>query len=119
MMMGKWPAYYILSNKVPMAVDMWTWANWLEKNEQRVSRTVINSKCDVSTVFLGLDHNFNETGDPLLFETMIFGGPMDQEQWRCSTWKQAEAMHDNAVEKARKACEQVNEILEAAKGKDR
>ena len=29
----------------------------------------------------------------MLFETMVFGGPMDQEQDRCTTWDEAEAMH--------------------------
>jgi hypothetical protein len=27
----------------------------------------------VSTVFLGLDHNFGMNGPPILFETMVFG----------------------------------------------
>ena len=31
----------------------------------------------ISTVFLGIDHNFNLEGPPLLFETMIFGGIKD------------------------------------------
>jgi len=28
----------------------------------------------VSTVFLGLDHNFSSKGPPVVFETMVFGG---------------------------------------------
>ena len=51
----------------------------------------------VSTVFLGIDHEFFN-GPPLLFETMVFGGEHDGEQWRCSTWDQALEMHDLAVE---------------------
>jgi len=43
-------------------------------------------------VFLGLNHSFGE-GPPLLFETMVFGGALDQEQARYTTWEQAEAGH--------------------------
>jgi hypothetical protein len=52
----------------------------------------------VSTVFLGIDHNFSDDGPPLLFETMIFGGEHDRHQTRCSTWEEAEAMHKAALE---------------------
>ena len=30
---------------------------------------------DLLTVFLGLDHDFLDRGDPILWETMVFGGP--------------------------------------------
>jgi hypothetical protein len=36
----------------------------------------------------------------LLFETMIFGGRLDRFQNRCSSWDQAEAVHE-AVELVR------------------
>ncbi|MDX1247536.1 hypothetical protein GHK05_20720 [Sinorhizobium meliloti] len=48
----------------------------------------------VSTVFLGLDHQFGR-GPPLLFETMAFrkgGGDCEQCE-RYSTWDDAEAGH--------------------------
>lgn len=51
----------------------------------------------VSTVFLHLDHNWDPEGQPVLFETMIFGGPYDQEMWRYHTWDEAKASHDNIV----------------------
>lgn len=47
----------------------------------------------VSTVFLGLDHNFSSSGPPLLFETRIEGGPLDGEQERYATWSEATAGH--------------------------
>lgn len=47
----------------------------------------------VSTVFLGLDHQFG-IGPPILFETMIFtDGEPENFQRRCSTWLEAEAQH--------------------------
>ena len=51
----------------------------------------------VSTVFLGLDHNWNG-GPPILFETMVFGGPHNEYQERYATWDQAEKDHDRVVE---------------------
>jgi len=47
---------------------------------------------EVSTVFLGLDHAFGD-GPPVLFETMVFGGPLDGEQDRYCTWDEAVAGH--------------------------
>lgn len=36
----------------------------------------------VSTVFLGMDHNVYTEGPPVLWETMVFGGSLDEEQER-------------------------------------
>lgn len=52
----------------------------------------------VSTVWLGLDHNFDD-GKPLIFETMVFGGKDDQWQERWSTLSEAVAGHQWAVNK--------------------
>lgn len=67
--------------------DLMKWAKWYE---QRDVRRVADERFDaagiemrVSTVFLGIDHSFGD-GPPVLWETMIFGGPLDQEQDRCS-----------------------------------
>lgn len=56
----------------------------------------------VSTVFLGFDHGWE--GEPVLWETMVFGGPLDQEQDRCSgSREQALAMHAAMVERVKAA----------------
>jgi hypothetical protein len=63
-------------------------------------RNIAKSKIDgveISTVFLGLNHQFGD-GPPLVFETMIFGGKHDQWQERCSTYDEAVAMHKQAVD---------------------
>jgi hypothetical protein len=52
---------------------------------------------NVSTVWLGLDHNWWPDRPPLIFETMIFGGKLDLEVWRYSTEEQAVAGHADAV----------------------
>jgi hypothetical protein len=46
------------------------------------------------------DHNHLRQGPPILFETMIFGGPYDQYMDRYCTWAEAEAGHARAVYKA-------------------
>ena len=46
----------------------------------------------VSTVWLGMDHSFGD-GPPLIFETMVFGGELDQECDRYTTEEQAQQGH--------------------------
>ena len=65
-------------------------------NERRVGDDTIDGQ-RVSTVFLQLDHNWEPAGIPVLFETMIFGGPHDQEMWRYHTWNEAKEGHDIVV----------------------
>ena len=57
----------------------------------------------ISTVFLGIDHNFFGSGPPLLFETMIFGPPDDDElyQTRCCTYAEALEMHKRGIKHAK------------------
>lgn len=54
----------------------------------------------VSTVWLGLDHNFGG-GTPLIFETMVFGGILDQECDRYPTEEQALAGHEKMLEQVK------------------
>lgn len=110
--MGDWPRHYILMDRTPIAVDMETWARSLQSEGRRIGADVITDKCHVSTVFLGFDHNHYGHGDPILFETMIFGGPLDGDQWRYTTYADAERGHQEAVAKARIACAQVKAIAD-------
>jgi hypothetical protein len=75
---------YILEGKKAIpAADLMTWARWFETADRHVASTTIGD-VRVSTVFLALDHSFGH-GEPLLFETMIFGGEHNDYQVRCST----------------------------------
>lgn len=47
----------------------------------------------VSTVFLSIDHGWGK-GKPVLWETMIFGGPFDEEQQRYTSRKEALEGHE-------------------------
>lgn len=90
------PGFYILAGKTPVAVaNVAEWAAWRALDDGNGSHIVGRYERDgvtVSTVFLGLDHAFGG-GPPLLFETMVFGGPDDGAQWRFATWDEAEAHH--------------------------
>jgi hypothetical protein len=111
---AEWPDYYILVGRTPIAVDSLTWGKNFSIKKRRVAYDDITDDCNVSTVFLGLDHNFWGEGDPILFETMIFGGPLNDYQRRYCTYAEAERGHAEAVVEARKACAQVKAIAEAA-----
>jgi hypothetical protein len=53
----------------------------------------------VSTTFLmGINYRWMDGAEPLLFETMVLGGTMDQAQWRYSTWEQAETGHQEVLD---------------------
>jgi len=97
--MNRWK--YILKNGVPVPCDdTIEWGTWLEKADRRVALDDTPSG-RVSTVFLGIDHNFSFGGPPLLFETMVFGGPFDGEQNRYSTREEALKGHAKILKKVK------------------
>jgi hypothetical protein len=79
--------WYRLEGHTPVA--MRTFGEWeavmIDRMERarhgndpwRVAYTDIG-EAGISTVFLGLNHNFFGGGPPLLFETIIFGGHLDE-----------------------------------------
>jgi hypothetical protein len=69
---------------------------WMETADRIVCQTEIPGGI-VSTVFLGLDHQFG-SGPPLLFETLVLMDAEEHDCWRTSTWLEAEAQHAAAVE---------------------
>ena len=87
-------------HKVKPVKDVIEWAQQFEGMNRRVEITEVG-KVKVSTVFLGLDHGFG--GTPQWFETMVFGGKLDQEQERYGTWDEAEAGHRAMVARVAKA----------------
>src|SRR5262245_15519667 len=84
--------------------DFLTWAIWLKDiGHRRVGYTEITSEITVSTVFIGIDSRFVGKGPPMLFETLIMGGPLDGDGKRYSSWDDAEIGHKTFVAKARAA----------------
>jgi hypothetical protein len=90
--------YYVLDGKTAKPVaDVIEWGKHFYRDNRRVAEDDTD-KGRVSTVFLGLDHAFG-SGPPEIFETMVFGGDLDGEMERYSTWEQAEAGHKAMVAK--------------------
>jgi len=88
---------YILKNKIAvLEPDLMKWAKAFEEIDRIVAKTNVADSI-VSTVFLGIDHNYSSLGEPVLFETMIFGGDHDEYMERCCTWDEAEKQHEKAV----------------------
>ena len=88
---------YILNGREPVSVDFETWAKWYGTADRHVADTQLGD-VRISTVFLGLDHSFGGR-HPLLFETMVFGGYLDGEQDRYTTWAEADAGHTRMVQR--------------------
>ena len=99
------PMYWILDaehNLVPTD-DVLVWGTFFEDmGKRRVAQDIIeqpeSDPVRVSTVFLGLDHNWLDNGPPILFESMVFGGPLDGEMYRYPTWDSAAEGHKLLVD---------------------
>jgi hypothetical protein len=94
--------HYILNSElVPVSCeDIKTWARWMETAERTLAKDKTRGGVLVSTVFLGLDHNFTSYGPAVLYETMIFCGPLDLDQARYSTYADAMAGHKEMFRQA-------------------
>lgn len=101
---GGRPMYWILRGHTPVpARDVLEWGFFFERIEnRRVAHDVIqqpeSDPVQVSTVFMGLDHNWSNSGPPILFEPRVFGGPLDGEMYRYPTWDAAAAGHKLLVD---------------------
>lgn len=82
------PHFYVLDGKTPRRVrDVLAWARAFGSKERHLAADHVG-RVAVSTVFLGIDHNYFG-GEPLIFETMVFGGKHDGAQSRYSTYDEA------------------------------
>lgn len=89
---------YILdenSNPV-LCTDLVEWGKWMQSADRHLADDTIGD-VRVSTVFLGLDHDYSNNGEPILFETMIFGGEHDGYQKRYSTKEEALKGHKDTL----------------------
>jgi hypothetical protein len=99
--------YILDSDNQPVpADDTLEWAKWIEMEERRIGKTQIDDSGDVwvSTVFLGMDHNFSMQGPPVLWETMVFGSEHEELKDLCeryTSYADAKAGHERIVELAR------------------
>jgi hypothetical protein len=94
--------YYTLrGHKAVPQPDVLAWHVWSMGANVSVARTHLDDGTYVSTVFLGIDHGIGDV--PILFETMIFGGPLHDTKYRTANWRTAELAHARAVELAKGA----------------
>src|SRR5215471_3275667 len=98
----KAPIYILDDDGEPIPeTDPLKWAVWFQKaNKTRIVKQEKVGPYEVSTVFLGMDHNFSG-GEPILWETMVFNAKREEQDIdRCSgSREQAEAMHACTVQK--------------------
>ena len=98
------PRYYRRDGKPYEGDGLLQWSKDLENKEmQRVTQTTLADGRWISTVWLGLDHQYGD-GPPLIFETMVFSSRAsyeDEDQERYSTEKEAVEGHERMVEKWR------------------
>lgn len=78
-----------------------SWARDL--SDRQVANDELTEKVQISTVFLGMDHNFIGKGDPILWETMIFGGKHDGYQERYTSREEALIGHQKAIDLVKNA----------------
>lgn len=93
--------YYDRSGK-PISREAYSSLHGLEVNGSpymRIAET-FTEDCRISTVWLGMNHQYGD-GPPVIFETMVFGGGLDQDAERWSTEADARAGHEKWVEKVR------------------
>lgn len=97
----------------PVAVeDMLTWSKWMEENEERkrVGLAELGEGGTISTVFLGLDHGWGEGHAPMLYETLVFGGPRDGWMVRYGTREMASRGHEGMIREVQRDMELIDEI---------
>lgn len=93
--------FYILNDKTPVPCSSIEWAMWVEQdpiNYRRIAWDEVG-EIQVSTVFLGMNHGYH--GQVLLFETMVFGGEMNEYQERYETYDEALEGHANVLKQVK------------------
>ena len=101
--MGRY--YSLHEGEVIEEPDHAKWAEW-HKNSYEKVRCVACTKVEygtVSTVFLAMNMTLSKTEPPLLFETRVQGGWLDDQWERYSTLDEAKAGHETWVARVRAA----------------
>ena len=103
------PRLFILDpdGKPVPAADEEDWADWFQANHSKRNVASYSTTYEidhgqkttivVSTIFLGVDHNFSAVGPPLLFETIVQGGLLDGERIRYATKDEALDAHEQIM----------------------
>jgi hypothetical protein len=84
---------YILKDRKVVKVPVMEWSIWFNDIKNRRVALTHFPGGHVSTVFLGLR--------PVYFETMVFGGSLDEYQYRTTSYKQAKTVHARVIKTVR------------------
>jgi hypothetical protein len=100
-------------HNVIRATSVEEWAAWVENaDNRRVDSTELHDGRWVSTVFLGLDHQYTSSTELRVFETMVFPSRTDMNEEHCeryATWDEAYLGHWRIVrERTLSLCEEVS-----------
>lgn len=93
--------YKLIDKKVVECSNALEWGKWFENFDNRaIADDYVGewheSPCCVSTAFIGIDLNYG-FGELHLFETMVFGGKLQDYQQRCSTYEEAIKQHNRVL----------------------
>lgn len=105
----KYPNYlWDGQDKISECYDLMEWSNAMTEMRKagklHIADETLPGDIRVSTVFLGLDHQFpHGEGPPLVFETLVFRGPLDGEMDRYATAAAAREGHKVMTERVRNA----------------
>jgi hypothetical protein len=109
---SRYPQGHLYYDKQGEPIDLMTWAGLVEDPEYaRVALDEVDLYV-ISTVWLGIDHNFYRPGGPpYIFETMVFleGSAEDMSMWRYPTEAAALAGHEATCAEIRERDRQVAE----------
>lgn len=104
------PRYFVLNEHgepVPCE-DVLAWGMWFQTS---IAARIVARDLDeapgappvqVSTVFLAMDHSWLD-GPPILYETLVFGGPLDGEMERYTSRAEALEGHQEMCRRVREA----------------
>lgn len=96
--------YFLNEDHTYIPCSLMKWANQFNEMDNHVADETINDK-RISTIWMGSDHNYF-LGQPLLFETMVFGHGNDIYCERYTTWEQAVEGHKKAVQWVLDGCKE-------------
>jgi len=95
------PYLWFLDGHTPVQTnDVFEWFAFIEKGieARRVALDDIefpgSDPVRISTVFVGVEIGARRAGRPMLFESMVMGGPLDERIRRYATWDEAQRGHD-------------------------
>lgn len=108
-------SHYILDKQGnPILATLGEWGVWFENfDRRRIAKTEIEKDGEnitVSTVFLGIDHSFGGTV-PLVFESLIQGGELDDLMVRYHFYGEALQNHYHQVQCIELGLEPIHYVL--------